>query len=456
LYAIDNPLYDRYRLVLLSSSTSLVFAERVGHKFCLPRLSIPRWTRAAEQVQKAIEGTWGIKGIVLDFLGEEPGGDGIVIVELKDGIRERVLLTSQSWAALSDVPSDELAGFERDAVATLLENGRTGRGPFARFGWIEEAQRWIGNELRINLQRLSTEILQLNAGANHALVRFGTMSDSPLWLKAVADPNDREFHITTFLASILPGYLPQIVASRRDWKAWCMEDAGRPLDESLDIDTCSRVVRRLAKLQIASIDHANSLLATGCRDLRHRVLRAEIPRMMELTQEAMRRQSSRFAPRFGASQLQHLGTRLEVVCIQLADLNIPDTLMHGDISLENILLGRQDCVFTDWAQASIGNPFVTFEHFCAHIAQDLEARHWLPRLVETYRASWRPILSEAQINRALDLAQTVAAAVDLLTQCERLRRDRTHGFQIHSGLRAMARKLDRAVDALELNQSRCA
>jgi len=456
LYAIENPLYDRYRLVFLSSSRRRVFAEKLGHRYLLPRLSVPRWTRAAEQVQKAIESNWGFRGIVLDFLGEEPGGEGVVIVELRDGVQMCALPALQSWAALSDIPRDELAGVERDAVETLLEDGQTGRGPFSRFGWIEYAQWWIGDEFGIDRQSLTSEIHQLNAGANHALVRFGRKAEPPLWFKAVVDPSDREFDITKSLASLVSEYLPRIVASREDWKAWCMEDAGRPLEESFGIDSCSRTVHRLAELQIASIDQAHSLLAIGCRDFRHTVLRARIPRMMELVQEAMGHQSSRFVPRFGASRLRRLSARLEEACVALAKLNIPDALMHGDISLDNILVGSQDCVFTDWAQASIGNPFVTFQRLYARIAQDLRAQSWLPRLVDTYRTSWQPILSEARINRALDLGQTAAAAVDLLNQCERLRQNPVHEFQTHSVLRAMARELDRALDALELNQSRCA
>jgi len=456
LYLIDNPLYDRYRLVLLSSSTRLVFAERVSHRLCLPRLSIPRWTRAAEQVQQAIDCNWGIKGMVLDFLGDEPGDEGVVLVELMNGVRERALPTPQSWANLCDIHPEELTSFERGLVETLFEDGQTGRGPFSRFGWIEEAQTWIGNELGINRQLDSAEILQLNAGAKHALVRFGRTAEPPLWLKAVADPSDREFVITKSLAPLAPEYLPQIVASREDWKAWCMKDAGRPLQESFGIDSCSRAVHRLAELQIVSIDQVGSLLATGCRDLRYTVLRDRIPQMMELAQEAMGYQSSGFAPRFGASRFGRLSTRLEYACVELADLNIPDTLIHGDISLDNILVAGQGCVFTDWAQASIGNPFVTFERLCSQIAQDPRAQSWLSRLVDMYRAGWRSILSEDQINRALDLAQTIAAAIDLLTQCERLRQNRSHEFQIHSGLRAMTRRLDRAIDALELNQSRCA
>jgi hypothetical protein len=411
---------------------------------------------AAEQVQKAIQSNWGFRGIVLDFPDEEPGGEGVVIVELLDGVHERALPTPRSWAALSDFPPEELARLERDAVESLLEDGQTGRGPFSRFGWIEEAQTWIGRELGINRQRLSAEILQLNAGAHHALVRLGKKADLPVWLKAVADPSDLEFDITKSLASLVPGYSPRILASREDWKAWCMEDAGFPLEEAFDVDTCNRVVRRLAELQISSIGQTYALSAVGCRDSRHTVLRAEIPRMMELAQEAMRCQSSRFAPRFGASRWRRLSSRLEEACVELEGLNIPDTLIHGDISVDNILVGSQDCVFTDWAQASIGNPFVTFERVYAQIAQNRVAHPWLPRLVEIYRTSWLPLLSEAQIKRALDLAPTIAAAVDLLNQCEKLRQNQAHEFQIHSGLRTVARKLDRAVEALELNQSRCA
>ncbi len=352
---IKSPLFDRYRLVLLSSSTKHVFTEKIRCSFRLPRLSIPRWTRAAEQVQKAIESIWGIKGLILDFVGEEPGCDGVVIVALREGVHENRPPTSHSWVDLCDIPTDELNRSERDAIETLLMDGQTGRGPFSRFGWIEEAYRWIGNELHRNRAPLTSEILQLNASPNHALVRFGKRAESLLWVKAVTDPCDREYDITKLLGSIAPEYLPQIVASREDWKAWCMADAGWPLEQSLDIDLCSQVVRRLAELQIVSIHYADALLASGCRNLRPTLIRGQIPQMMKSAQEAMESQSSRFAPQLGPGQLGRLSMRLEEACIELVELNIPNTLMHGDFSLDNILVGRQACVFTDWAQASIGN-----------------------------------------------------------------------------------------------------
>jgi hypothetical protein len=82
---MSNPQCDRYRLVLALASTRRIFVQKAQGASHLPRISIPRWTRAGEQVQKAIEQNWGFKAIVIDFLGDNPGRDGIIIAELQGG-----------------------------------------------------------------------------------------------------------------------------------------------------------------------------------------------------------------------------------------------------------------------------------------------------------------------------------------------------------------------------------
>ena len=413
LIAMRNPQYDRYRLVLVKSSTRRIFAEQSRRAFRLPRISIPRWTRAAEQVQAAIEETWGFKVVVIDFLGDSPGHDSIVIAELRDREGTTSLPHAHSWVRLSDIPEDEISGFERLTIGRLLDDGATGRGTFSRFRWIEEALDWVSSEAALDRAEFTDDIKQLNAAAASALVRFGRKEAPPIWFKAVGDEATREYRITTMLAGLFPEYLPTLVASRADWNAWWMEDAGQSLDDVRSPDVFRRVVLRLAELQKASIRYAPALLMGGCADQRTSILRARIPQMLEYIDEAMAWPSVSHASRLGANRLHEIESILDEACLSLEALGIPDTLMHSDLNFGNILVGPRGCVFTDWAHASVGNPFLSFEHLRVQLEQEPNIAPWVPRLTEIYQRSWREALTGSQIESALTLVPPIAVALHL-------------------------------------------
>jgi hypothetical protein len=129
--------------------------------------------------------------------------------------------------------------------------------------------------------------------------------------------------------------------------------------------------------------------------------------------------------------------------------------VHGDISLGNILTGHR-CVFIDWAQASIGNPFVTFEQLHVQIAEDQNTVQWTPYMTETYTKSWGQILSASQINCALALVPLISVALELCSRWEWLTSDRHHDPQFQSYVRGLARQMDRAVRDLKPREIICA
>jgi hypothetical protein len=284
---MPNPQFDRYRLMLASPLTRRVFAEEVALAPRLPRVSIQRWTRAAEQIQAAIEQRWGFKIIVLDFLENKSGRERLAIAELRSHDRGPSPHRSHSWVRLGDVAEDEIFEFERAIVDRLLNNGATGRGPFSRFGWIEEACNWVGIEPSSKLTEFNGELKQLNAAANYALVRFAREAAPPIWFKAVRDQTAPEYRITSTLAKLLPEFLPPMVASREEWSAWWMEDAGGSLDDARSEELFGHAALRLAELQKASIPHIHALLKGGCDDQRIPVLRKRIPQMMDFIEGAM-------------------------------------------------------------------------------------------------------------------------------------------------------------------------
>ena len=452
---LPNPQFDRYRLMLASPLTRRVFAEQVALAPRLLRVSIQRWTRAAEQIQAVVEQRWGFKIIVLDFLESKSSRDRLAIAELRSHDRGPSPHWSHSWVRLNDMAEDEIFDSERSIVDRLLNDGATGRGPFSRFGWVEEAQDWISTEDTIRTSRFTGDLKQLNAAANYALVKFTRESAPPIWFKAVRDPTAPEYRITSTLAKLLPEYLPPLVASREEWSAWWMEDAGDPLDDARSAELLSHAALRLAELQKASIPHIHALLKSGCGDQSTAVLRARIPQMMDFIEDAMARKQSSPSPKLSRGRLREVWRLLEEACFNLEALGIPDTLAHGDINLGNILTGHR-CVFIDWAQASIGNPFVTFEQLRVQIAEDQNTVQWTPYMTEKYTKSWGQILSASQINCALALVPLISVALELCSRWDWLTSDRRHDPQFQSYVRVLARQMDRAVRDLEPREIICA
>jgi aminoglycoside phosphotransferase (APT) family kinase protein len=140
----------------------------------------------------------------------------------------------------------------------------------------------------------------------------------------------------------------------------------------------------------------------------------------------------------------------------MQELDVPNALIHNDINGGNILLRGTNCIFTDWAEACIGNPFLTFQHLCAQISRDSEhAGAWLPQVKHAYKKAWIECLTEAQIDLAFALMPILGITSYLYgrgTWLNSTRRDDQH-FQSYS--RSLARYMDRAARAPELLEALC-
>ena len=199
-----------------------------------------------------------------------------------------------------------------------------------------------------------------------------------------------------------------------------------------------------------------TLLADGCGDQRTSIVRARLPEMLECIDEVMAWPGLSRVSRLGASRIQELGSILDEACLSLEALGIPDTLMHGDLNFGNILAGPRGLVFTDWAHASVGNPFLNFEHLRVQLAQEPGLAPSVPRLTEIYRESWRQALTHSQINSALALAPPIAVALHLSGRWDWLTSESRRDPHFQSYIRALARQIDRAAEALELTEALCA
>jgi hypothetical protein len=438
---------NEYRLVLVKSGSNAIWAERRGHDFCLPRIVIPRWTRPAEQLQEGVKAAWHLRTIVLDVL---PGKNGFIpcaVVEILSSEPQDGLAKGR----LDEIIDEEITGEEREVVKAILAGDTGLRGPFSRLGWIQESMQWLRAEVGQGIT-FTGEIRQYNASASFALVRFATQAGPAYWLKATGEPNAHEFQITRKLAELCPALLPRRVAAREDWNAWLMEEAGQPLD-SWTLPEFENAISSMAILQKETVGRTKEFLAVGAADQRISTLRTHLIELIEYLVEAMAKQTSNRVPKIGTRRLWQMSALLREACFRTEDLAIPDTLVHNDINSGNILFARTRCVFTDWCEIGVGNPFFGFQYL--RLLQASGDKDRKPRVQEIYRQCWLDHLSTSQIDQAFTLTPPLAILSYLYGRGEWLRSSRRNEPNVEAYARSLARHMDRATQALKPLEASC-
>jgi hypothetical protein len=390
---------DEYRLVLVRSDSRKIWAEPNGDGLRLPRIVINRWARQAEKLQQGVEANWHIRTIVLDFLTGRNGGVPGAVVEMISSPPYDGLVT----ASIDEIPEEELTFEEREGVKATLTDGGSARGPFARVGWIQDAKEWVCSEAGRDIAS-TEEVHQFNGSATFALVRFATKAGPAYWLKATGEPNAHEFHVTRQLAELCPDFLPHRIAAREDWNAWLSLDAGQPMG-LWTLPALEQAVFSMATLQKMTIGRTSALFSAGVFDQRIWVLRSHLVELFEYLDEAMVRQTSTKVPRIESHRLRQLARIIEDACFHMEALNIPDTVVHNDVNSGNILFDGVHCVFTDWCEVGISNPYFTFQYLC--LLQP-GGENWTHRLRKLYGQCWLEILDPSQIRQAFALMPLLA------------------------------------------------
>ncbi|WP_263357697.1 aminoglycoside phosphotransferase family protein [Acidicapsa ligni] len=359
--------------------------------------------------------------------------------------------------SLSEIRANALSSTEHDTLTSVLTQGSTGRGPFSRLGWIDEAIEWIQTETRSRGPQTRWRLDQFNASATGSLIRFQNERGEAYWLKSGGSLNRSEMGITSTMASLFPDYLPEIISVHSGWSAWLMRDEGVSLaNASTDRRVLEDVVRRIAELQRESCQHTGRLLEDGCHDHRISRLLERLAGLIPYLEDAVQAQEVSTGPRLQPARIRRIRDLFEKAASRMLRLNIPDALMHCDFSVENILISQRGCLFTDWAQASIGVPFVTFEQLRLQLLQTGGACGHVHRLSELYRSQWAELIPAADIETAFTLVPLIAVTCDLCCRPEWLTMTGPDRPLSQSYARTLARRLDRAAKLIEQNSLMCA
>jgi hypothetical protein len=444
-----------YRLALILPHSRELLGMPGSGPVKLPFVSTSVFERPAEQLTRLIEDKWKIRTIVLDILIDS-GEDALcAVMEVRTASWD---FECEGFCVVDPgkICDTILTESQRLSLGAILLGNHVDNGAFSRIGWIEDAQRWIQSSVNDHEVIFTGETRHLNGGGAFCLLRLSTQSGPAYWIKGVGEPNAHEFTITSFLAKHCPEYLPPVVAMRSDWNAWVMEEFGSSLHNSGSLDDFKRAVYRLADLQKRLIGKSDELLAVGCTDLRIGILSSHIDEIIDYLDGAMRQQTSTKAQPLSTPRLQEIRSILHDACAALQQLRIPDSLMHNDISPGSILGNGTDIVFTDWCEACVGNPFITFEQFCVHAARKTdESRSWIPSLATVYRSCWADVLTELQIDKTLQIVPLISVFSYLYGRGNWMHSSRRNEPAILSHSRSLARHMDRIAGRLGLMERVC-
>lgn len=449
-------------LIILRSDSSEVFLSRSADGYVFPVARIPKWERIAPHVVDQVSEKYELETIcmfnpksrqalslgsdrlfqVLECVGSKNQPKGTVWIS-----REK--LSQLSFRSLEDHQVLEAALQEADGY-----NSGELTGPFAKTGWIHEVIAWMTPFLDEHEQELTNRWAQQNSSPNFSLIRFET-TGSAVWFKAVGEPNLREYRITTKLTESYPFHLPRIIATHDAWHAWLMEEVkGVHPDESSGLETWELAVRALALLQRETLGSSEALLAIGCRDLRIERLLDQIPEFFGVVSMLMERQVVTSPAPLSSKQMDDLQDSVAAACESLQALPSPETLGHSDLNPGNIVVDPNRTVFLDWAEASVGHPFLTFEYLLAHLQRKrAEVAFWRDALRKAYGEVWKSYFGRNELEKAFRLSPIVAVYAYALSMPGWQNRSRWNDPQFAKCVRSLARRMYQDSQTSELTRA---
>jgi hypothetical protein len=444
-----------YRLMLVQADSRKVLVLDGNEGRCLPRVRIPQQTRPAEQLRKASRAAWGLDIFILDFFLSDDASPHGAVAELL-GPNPNTDLSPVEWES---VGIDGLSEQQRAHLAQVLA-GET-KSPFSRPGWIDEAVTWLESASHRKLFSRNS-IHQLNAGGKFSLIRFQMEDGRFYWLKATGEPNAHELSITFLLSELCGEYLPELISSRPSWNAWLASEGATPVTE-LPTDPfevfqlLEDAVESMANLQIRTAGRRSELLNAGAFDQGTQIFQKHSAALFDYLEEAMSLQTSTKAPRLKRSRLQEIRTIFEEVCHRMENLELPETIVHGDLNYGNILNRSGHCQFIDWCEAYVGNPLITLQHLLLlNKVENLNQRQLINQaLQQRYRDAWSKVVDPTRFDAGFVYMPSLAIASSLLGRGDWLTSPRRNDPRHQSYVRCLARHMDRAVSAPELLEAIC-
>jgi hypothetical protein len=279
-----------------------------------------------------------------------------------------------------------------------LERGEvpTERPPWCADGWVSGVRSWIEEELT-RLGHVLLDLEQVKQWSISSVLRVKT--DGPdFYFKVSIDVPlfVNEAVVTDRLSRRFPTYIPGPIAVDPA-RAWMLlPDFGELVPETSGVEVRRQLFERFCELQRASASWIMDLLADGCIDRRLHVLESQIDPLLsdEGTMSAMTEHERH--------RLRTLAPALKELTREMADLDVPYTLVHSDLHLGNTARIDGVLTFFDWTDACVAHPFVDL------MALKFETDDNEKQLImDAYLAGWHEVATPEALQRAVLLASVL-------------------------------------------------
>jgi hypothetical protein len=266
-------------------------------------------------------------------------------------------------------------------------------------GWIDERLADAGIRRR-------GPIRQVRSWGRAALLTFDT-DRGHLWAKAVPDVFSHEVAVTELLADIDPGVVPPVVAADPALGRIITEHVEGPTLAAIggEPEVWAAALSRLAEIQRVLAAEPLALSVAGVAAAPLERLARSLPTLLA-DDDLLRIDRPGGLSGAEAAELRAQIPALVEACGSLAASGVPDSLEHGDLAADEIIIGEMGPVFLDWSDGSITHPFLSAVSLLADSAapgdgaDDLTAAYLGPWLTAGH-------LTPAAGREALTLARTV-------------------------------------------------
>jgi Phosphotransferase enzyme family len=454
---------DVFRILLYRNDATELLLQTTSDGLCTPTVQIPAHTRLAEEITAAIKRKWNFETYCLFTV--PPGDPSRVPIQYQVAESCRPEATppvGMRWLPVASLNVDAFEDPEDfwvvETSLTRLGQHRQGElpGAFGKPGWLQSVTEWVAGRAAAFGLRLTGKFRQFNASPTFSLLRFET-NGAALWFKAVGEPNAHECAITLHLGRILPGHVPQVIASNLEWNAWLSVEAeGHHLGSMSPIGEWQIVATALADLQIASFGNGLHLIETGCRDVRVCFLLERVDQFVDCMAELMERQPKPSPPPLTRLELTSLA---EEICKALEELNEvrnPNTLGHLDCGPANIVVSQERCVFLDWAEGCVGHPFFTFQYLLEHWRRfHGTGANAESTILSAYTTAWQSFVPLRDIAADLRVMPLLAAFAYAASNEVWRNADISHRPEVAAFLRSLTRRMKREAEALQQRRLIC-
>jgi hypothetical protein len=394
----EAPPRVRHRLLIRHPSDPAILLADASPTSRLPSfVSEDRHTAEVDYINAAVRHQLGVATTVLRSHAHGAPRDGVV-----DRVHELVahdpVPVGLAWCPFDVVASR--APYDADAIGywRAASDDVVDGAEWMRPEWFAEASDWIGRTITD-----VREIVQLRTWMSSCVLRVHAASGD-FYFKAVAESLRAESGVTAYLAQHFPHVVARVVAAEPD-RRWFLMAAlpGVSLEDVPDVAAWEAAAAGYARVQADCRSRVEDLRSLGCPT---RTLEAMAESIVPFASGAPDGLTPVEAERFRA-----LAPGLRERCAELAALDVPLTLEHGDLWPSNFLVAAASFAIIDWEDVGIGHPFLSLAPFLAGLAMSqprLHSPQVIERIERAYLTGFVGGTPPASLSRALRLAAPLA------------------------------------------------